>query len=50
MDYDLLIPLFWTIVIGSLSVLAVRRWTRKLPTKKLWIRSEDKDNNTEKKE
>tara|TARA_Y100001968_G_C19373353_1_gene726269 strand:+ start:1122 stop:1271 length:150 start_codon:yes stop_codon:yes gene_type:complete len=41
METDLIIPIFWTVVFGSLTFAAVRRWTRKLPTNKKWTRPED---------
>ena len=40
MDTDLLLPLFWTFVIGITTWLAVRKLTKKLPTKKKWVRPE----------
>ncbi len=47
MDSDLLLPLFWTLVVGGLAILGVRRLSRKLPTKKRWVRPEP-DNSPEK--
>ncbi len=46
METDLLIPLFWMIVFGGLITLGVRRLSKKLPTKKRWVRPdkvEDKE-------
>ena len=46
MDIDLLLPLFWTIVIGGLTVWSFRKITRKVPSNKKWIRPEEATNNT----
>ena len=43
MDIDLLIPLFWTVVFGSLTIFALRKLTQKSPTKKKWIRPDVED-------
>tara|TARA_B100000700_G_C14548493_1_gene625422 strand:+ start:402 stop:551 length:150 start_codon:yes stop_codon:yes gene_type:complete len=40
METDLLIPLIWTFVFGSLLVLGVRRLSKKAPVKKRWVRPE----------
>ncbi len=40
MDNDLLLPMFWTLVFGSLLTFGVRRLTKKLPIKKRWVRPE----------
>ena len=44
MDSDLLIPLFWLVVFSILIALSVRRLTKKLPTKKKWIRPDPEEN------
>ncbi len=49
MDSDLLIPIFWTIVFSSLVIAAYRRWTKKLPSNKKWIRPENDENQNNKK-
>tara|TARA_Y100001968_G_scaffold275570_1_gene269356 strand:- start:87 stop:227 length:141 start_codon:yes stop_codon:yes gene_type:complete len=46
MESDLLIPLFWTIVFGTLVTLGVKRLSRKLPTEKRWVRPEKDDKDT----
>ena len=38
MEIDLLIPLFWMVIFGGLITLGVRRLSKKLPTKKKWVR------------
>tara|TARA_Y100001968_G_C19368871_1_gene724015 strand:- start:954 stop:1094 length:141 start_codon:yes stop_codon:yes gene_type:complete len=43
MDSDLLIPLFWTVVLGSLLVIGLRKITKKTPNEKKWVRPEKKD-------
>ena len=43
MESDLMIPLVWTFVFGSLLVLGVRRLSKKTPTKKRWVRPEPKE-------
>ena len=45
MENDLLIPLTWTIVFGTLLVLGVRRISKKPPTKKRWVRPDRKEDN-----
>ncbi len=45
MDIDLLIPLVWTIIFGSLLVVGVRRLTKKQPTEKKWVRPDNSSKN-----
>ena len=40
MDNDLLIPLLWTVVFGTLIFLAGRKLTKKAPRDKKWVRPE----------
>ncbi len=46
MDNDLLIPLIWTVVFGTLIALGFKRLTKKQPTGKKWIRKEEPDKRT----
>ena len=41
MDSDLLLPLFWTFIFGAFIVFSLRKLSKKLPTKKKWIRPEE---------
>tara|TARA_Y100001970_G_C13433342_1_gene462230 strand:+ start:189 stop:338 length:150 start_codon:yes stop_codon:yes gene_type:complete len=43
MDSELLIPIFWTVVFGSLLLVGVKRLSKKKPTGKTWTRPETKD-------
>jgi len=43
MESDLLLPIFWMALFGSLITYSVRRYLRKPPTKKLWVRPEKKE-------
>ncbi len=49
MDNDLLLPLFWMVVFGTLTTIGFRRLTKKLPIKKKWVRP-DPDTTSEKKQ
>ncbi|WP_320664767.1 hypothetical protein [Prochlorococcus sp. MIT 1223] len=40
MENELLIPLFWTVVFASLIIVGLRRFTKKVPTEKRWVRPE----------
>ena len=40
MDSDLLLPLFWTFIFGALIAFFLRKISKKLPTKKKWVRPE----------
>tara|TARA_Y100001968_G_C19364493_1_gene721707 strand:- start:193 stop:339 length:147 start_codon:yes stop_codon:yes gene_type:complete len=40
MDSDLLIPIFWTLVIGAVFVVGLKRLSKKSPSNKKWIRPE----------
>ncbi len=41
MDTELLIPLFWMVVFGTLITIGVRKFTKKLPVNKKWVRPEN---------
>ncbi|WP_320674166.1 hypothetical protein [Prochlorococcus sp. MIT 1341] len=43
MESDLLIPLIWTVVFGILLTLGVRKFTKKQPTNKRWVRPKSTD-------
>ncbi len=42
MENDLLLPLIWMLVFGTLITVAVRNVSKKLPSKKKWVRPEPK--------
>ena len=44
METELLIPLFWTVVIGGLVTIGLRRLSKKIPSSKKWVRPEKKTN------
>ena len=44
MDIDILIPIFWMLIFGSLIFTAIKRISPKKNTKKKWIRPEKSEN------
>ena len=43
MDIDLLIPIFWTFVFGTLLFVGIRKITKKPPSGKKWVRPDPVD-------
>ena len=48
MESDLILPIFWTIVISSFVIITLRRLTKKKPITKKWVREDNEPKNNKK--